>query len=161
MLRMHVHVGVKNLEESVRFYSSLFAAQPTVHKPDYAKWMLDNPRVNFAISARGTEPGIEHLGIQAESDEELREVYSRLAKAEAPVLEEGSTVCCYAKSEKSWIDDPQGVSWETFHTTGESTVYGHERTEAACCVPTVENATAEACCTPSVKADAVPGGGCC
>lgn len=160
MLRMHVHVGVKNLEESVRFYSSLFAAEPTVKKTDYAKWMLENPRLNFAISARGAEAGIEHLGIQAETDEELREVYARLAKAEVPVLEEGSTVCCYAKSEKSWIDDPQGVAWETFHTTGESTVYGHERNEAACCVPTVENANAESCCTPSVKAESV-GGGCC
>lgn len=149
MLRMHVHVGVKSIEESVRFYSNLFAAEPTVHKSDYAKWMLENPRLNFAISSRGGEVGIEHLGIQAENDGELREVYSRLAKADAPVLEEGQTVCCYAKSEKSWVDDPQGVSWETFLTTGESTVYGYEGTESACCVPTQENANAARCCEPA------------
>ena len=89
-------------------------------KPDYAKWMLDDPRVNFAISTRGREPGVDHLGIQAESGEELKEIYARLQRAGGTVLEEGQTSCCYAKSEKSWIDDPAGISWETFHTTGES-----------------------------------------
>lgn len=162
MLRMHVHVGVKDIEDSVRFYTTLFSAEPTVKKDDYAKWMLDNPRLNFAISARGAKVGIEHLGIQVENYAELREVHSRLAKANTPVVEEGETVCCYAKSEKSWVDDPQGISWETFLTTGESTVYGHERTEAACCVPTSENATAESCCTPSAKASAlITRAGCC
>ena len=124
MKRLHVHVSVKDLGASVRFYSQLFAANPTVHRPDYAKWMLDDPRVNFAISRRDGKPGVQHLGIQVEDREELKEVYERLRRAEGPVIEEGETTCCYAHSEKSWIDDPQGVQWETFLTTGESTVYG-------------------------------------
>jgi catechol 2,3-dioxygenase-like lactoylglutathione lyase family enzyme len=124
MKRLHVHVAVEDLSRSVSFYSTLFAAEPTVVKQDYAKWMLDDPRVNFAISARGAAPGVDHLGIQVEDRAELHEVYDRLKQAEWPVLEEGATTCCYAKSEKSWIADPQGVAWETFHTTGESTTYG-------------------------------------
>lgn len=125
MKRFHVHVAVDDLEKSIGFYSTLFAAPPSVVKPDYAKWMLEEPRVNFAISARGGKAGVDHLGIQVESDDELGEVYERLKHAEAPVLEEGATTCCYAQSEKSWVIDPQGVAWETFHTLGESTVYGH------------------------------------
>lgn len=124
MKRLHVHVAVDNLADATRFYSTLFAAEPTVEKSDYAKWMLDDPRVNFAISARGAAPGVEHLGIQAESDEELREVYARLKSADTPVLEEGETTCCYAQSEKSWVSDPAGISWEVFHTTGDSATYG-------------------------------------
>lgn len=128
MKRLHVHVAVDNLDRSVGFYSTLFAAEPAVIKSDYAKWMLDDPRVNFAISARGTAAGIEHLGIQVEDAGELAEVYARIAKADAPVIEEGATTCCYAKSEKSWITDPQGVVWETFLTEGESTSYGTSAT---------------------------------
>jgi hypothetical protein len=124
MKRFHVHVSVEDVPASVRFYSALFSAQPTVIKSDYAKWMLDDPRVNFAISRRGSDVGVRHLGIQVEDGEELRDVYERLKLAERPVLNEGRTTCCYAKSEKSWIEDPQGVKWETFLTTGESTVYG-------------------------------------
>lgn len=124
MKRLHVHVAVEDLAQATRFYSTLFATDPTVLKPDYAKWMLDDPRVNFAISARGAKPGVEHLGIQAETDDELREVYARLQSADAPVLEEGATTCCYAKSEKSWVNDPAGVAWEVFHTTGDSATYG-------------------------------------
>ena len=124
MKRLHVHVSVEDLAQSIRFYSTLFAAEPTVIKPDYAKWMLDDPRVNFAISTRSGQNGLDHLGIQVETPDELQEVYGRLQPADRPVLEEGATVCCYAKSEKSWIADPQGVSWETFLTSGESTVYG-------------------------------------
>ena len=124
MKRLHVHVSVDNLDASVRFYSQLFAAQPTIRKPDYAKWMLEDPRVNFAISERDGRRGVQHLGIQVEDRAELAEVYERLRRAERPVVEEGATTCCYAHSEKSWIDDPQGVQWETFLTTGESTVYG-------------------------------------
>jgi len=125
MKRLHVHMAVADLDKSIRFYATLFAAEPTVVKPDYAKWMLDDPRVNFAISTHsGAAPGVDHLGIQVENGEELQEIYGRLKEAEGPVLEEGETTCCYAKSEKSWIADPQGISWETFHTTGESTVYG-------------------------------------
>ena len=125
MKRLHVHVGVADLARSIRFYSTLFAAEPTVVKGDYAKWMLDDPRVNFAISAgQHAINGIEHLGIQAESTDELGEVSGRLKAADRPVLEEGRTTCCYAKSEKSWIADPDGVVWETFYTEGEATSYG-------------------------------------
>lgn len=124
MKRLHVHVGVTDLEKSIGFYSTLFAREPSVLKDDYAKWMLDDPRVNFAISTRADGHGVRHLGIQVESGEELQEVYARLKQADAPVLEEGATTCCYAQSEKSWIADPQGVVWETFHTTGDATSYG-------------------------------------
>jgi predicted enzyme related to lactoylglutathione lyase len=156
MKRMHVHVGVENLEQSIGFYSALFATQPAVVKSDYAKWMLEDPRVNFAISTRGKQPGLDHLGIQVESKDELTEVYARLRKAGGNVIEQGDTTCCYAKSEKSWIDDPAGIAWETFHTTGESTVYGDgsgEREariahEKSCCAPESEAATPTkaACC---------------
>ena len=124
MKRLHVHVSVKDLEASLRFYSQLFATDPTVHKSDYAKWMLEDPRVNFAISQRDGRPGVQHLGIQVEDRAELAEVCERLRRAERPVTEEGETTCCYAHSEKSWIDDPQGVQWEAFLTSGESIVYG-------------------------------------
>jgi catechol 2,3-dioxygenase-like lactoylglutathione lyase family enzyme len=125
MKRLHVHVGVENLDASIRFYSALFDATPTVTKPDYAKWMLDDPRVNFAISTgREQMTGVRHLGVQAEDAAELAQVYGRLKAADRPVLEEGATTCCYARSEKSWISDPDGVVWETFLTVGESTVYG-------------------------------------
>lgn len=147
MKRLHVHVGVADLDRSIQFYSNLFAAEPSVVKPDYAKWMLEDPRVNFAISVRGAEAaGVRHLGIQVENEGELAEVYARLKTADAPVFEEGDTTCCYARSEKSWIEDPQGVPWETFHTTGESTTYGGGAESAApeshaatkpppCCIP--------------------------
>ena len=139
MKRLHVHVSVEDVAKSIQFYNTLFAAEPTVTKDDYAKWMLEDPRVNFAISKRGSDTGIRHLGIQVEDRAELADVYSRLQRAEAPVLEEGATTCCYAKSDKRWIEDPQGVQWETFLTTGESTVYGadpvNEQPKASCCGP--------------------------
>ena len=138
MNRFHVHLNVVDLDASIRFYTELFAAKPAVVKHDYAKWMLDDPRVNFAISVRGARVGIEHLGIQVENRVELADVYSRLQRSDAPVLEEGATTCCYAKSEKSWISDPQGVKWETFLTTGESTTYGSDTVSAppsSCCPP--------------------------
>jgi catechol 2,3-dioxygenase-like lactoylglutathione lyase family enzyme len=141
MKRLHVHVSVKDLEASVRFYSELFAASPTVRKPGYAKWMLEDPRVNFAISQRDGKVGIQHLGIQVEERAELVEVYERLQRAERPVLEQGETTCCYAQSEKSWIDDPQGIQWETFLTTGDSTEYGSEEIR-----PKSEKAADEVCC---------------
>jgi catechol 2,3-dioxygenase-like lactoylglutathione lyase family enzyme len=148
MKRMHLHVSVPDLARSIDFYATLFGAAPTVVKDDYAKWMLEDPRVNFAISQRGVAAGIEHLGIQVENGAELQEVYARLKRADRPVLEEGKTTCCYAESEKSWIEDPQGVQWETFLTSGESTVYGRDHveqaaaevSEAACCAPS--------CCAP-------------
>ena len=125
MKRLHVHAAVGDLSSSIRFYSTLFGSAPTVVKEDYAKWMLDDPRVNFAISeGRGSRHGIEHLGIEVESTDELAEVYGRLNAADRPVLEEGRTTCCYAKSEKSWITDPDGIVWETFFTDGEATNYG-------------------------------------
>ena len=140
MKHLHVHVSVDDIDASVRFYSTLFAARPTVAKDDYAKWMLDDPRVNFAISKRSAATGIRHLGIQVEDRAELTEVYERLKRAEAPIVEEGATTCCYAQSEKSWISDPQGVQWETFLTTGQSTSYGGDvpqakSTEQPCCGP--------------------------
>ena len=161
MKRMHVHIAVADLQQSIGFYSALFATAPAVVKDDYAKWMLDDPRVNFAISTRGRAPGLDHLGIQVESQDELHEVYDRLHRAGGEVIEQGQTACCYAKSEKSWIDDPAGISWETFHTTGESTDYGdgsgergvqirHEPEKPACCAPKVE-VKANACCAPQAQ----------
>lgn len=140
MKRLHVHVSVSDLEDSVRFYSTLFAAGPTVRQVDYAKWMLEDPRVNFAISRRDRVTGVRHLGIQVESRTELAEVFARVNHTQRPVLEEGQTTCCYAKSEKNWVEDPQGVQWETFLTTGESTIYGGGSVEGMrakpCCQPT-------------------------
>jgi len=145
MKRLHVHVGVTDLDQSIRFYSTLFASEPTVKKSDYAKWMLEDPRVNFAISTR-QDGGVRHLGIQVENEAELGEVYARLRQADAPTFEEGKTTCCYAKSEKTWIVDPQGLSWETFLTTGESTNYGGGIDAAA---PESHAATKPApCCEP-------------
>jgi len=145
MKRLHVHVGVNDLEQSIRFYSTLFAAPPTVLKDDYAKWMIEDPRVNFAISSGDDRSGsVRHLGVQVESVEELGEVYDRLKAADRPVLEEGRTTCCYAKSEKNWIADPDGIVWETFYTDGEATTYGDSPplgtlgdnlSEDKCCLP--------------------------
>ena len=163
MKRLHVHVSVDDLSQSIRFYSTLFAAEPTVVKDDYAKWMLDDPRVNFAISRRQSAvAGISHLGIQAEDETELAEVYERLSRAERPIVEAKGTTCCYARSDKQWIADPQGVPWETFFTYGEATVYGEgslaklrETNERAMCCepsfgePTAEPAAADSCCAPS------------
>jgi catechol 2,3-dioxygenase-like lactoylglutathione lyase family enzyme len=150
MKRLHVHVGVDDLAKSIQFYSTLFAAKPTVTKSDYAKWMLDDPRVNFAISQRGAATGVRHLGIQVEDRAELADVYARLQRADRPVLEEGATTCCYAKSEKSWIEDPQGIKWETFLTVGESTTYGVNEPDMArtsCCEPNKgDAATSARCC---------------
>ncbi len=124
MKRLHVHVGVTDLDQSIAFYSALFGSPPSLVRDDYAKWMLDDPRVNFAISHGHAAPGIEHLGIQAESPEELAEVTARISAADRPVLAEGETTCCYAKSEKSWTSDPQGVVWEAFHTMEQARTYG-------------------------------------
>jgi catechol 2,3-dioxygenase-like lactoylglutathione lyase family enzyme len=144
MKRLHVHVAVKDLDASIHFYSQLFAVEPAVRKPDYARWMLEDPRVNFAISRRGAPPGVQHLGIQVENRAELEEVYGRLQGADRPVIEEGETTCCYAQSEKSWIGDPQGIQWEVFLTTGESAVYGTDEIR-----PQRDRQAAAACCAPS------------
>jgi catechol 2,3-dioxygenase-like lactoylglutathione lyase family enzyme len=124
MKRLHVHVAVKDISQSIGFYSALFATEPTVVKSDYAKWMLDDPRLNFAISARGRAAGLDHLGIQVEDAAELQQVYARLRAAGGNVIEQGETTCCYAKSEKSWIGDPAGIAWEAFLTIGENIDYG-------------------------------------
>jgi catechol 2,3-dioxygenase-like lactoylglutathione lyase family enzyme len=147
MKRLHVHLAVEDLQVSIQFYSQLFAAEPVVLKDDYAKWMLEDPRVNFAISCRGAASGIRHLGIQVEEPSELAEVFARLKRADRPVLEEGATTCCYAKSEKRWIEDPQGVKWETFLTVGESTTYGSDE-------PSVPRS--DACCEPASTVTAAP-----
>ena len=155
MKRLHVNVAVADLDASMRFYTSLFAAEPNLVKTDYAKWMLDDPRVNFAITTRGDRKGIDHLGIQVENEDELGEVYARLKRAGTPVIEQGETTCCYARSEKNWISDPEGIAWETFLTKGESPVYGFdtdltEQLTACCSKPTeVAPDTAKSCCGPT------------
>ena len=143
MKRLHVHVAVHDLQQSIRFYSALFAAQPSVAKDDYAKWMLDDPRVNFAISKRGAKAGLDHLGIQAENEAELEGIGSQLAQADVSTLEQKGASCCYAKSDKYWTIDPQGIAWESFHTLGTVPVYGEDgrakaapvEKKGACCAP--------------------------
>ena len=125
MKRLHVNLAVPDLQAAVGFYSALFAAAPTVLKTDYAKWRLEDPRVNFSLSQRGARPGVDHLGIEVESDAELREIAGRLATA-AEVLPQEQAHCCYARSDKAWVKDPVGVLWETFHTFGEATTYGED-----------------------------------
>jgi catechol 2,3-dioxygenase-like lactoylglutathione lyase family enzyme len=151
MKRLHVHVAVDDLDASVAFYSGMFGTAPSVLKGDYAKWLLDDPRVNFAISSRSAHAGLDHLGIQVETQAELADVAARLAKAGHSVREEGKTTCCYAKSEKSWVADPAGINWETFLTFGESTTYGEAPTadapSSACCDgPKTAKTPAAACC---------------
>lgn len=148
MKRLHIHSKVSDLDASIAFYSAMFDAQPSVIKSDYAKWLLDDPRVNFAISTScDSSAGIEHLGIQVENAEELGEVYDRLKAAARPVLEEGETTCCYAQSEKSWISDPDGIVWETFLTKGAATQYGEGPTMAEIsCAPTDGTGSAKSCC---------------
>jgi len=141
MKRFHVHVNVNDLDASIRFYSILFGSAPTVHKPDYAKWMLDDPRVNFAISQRDRAAGVDHLGLQAEDGAELEAIGERLVAADAVALSERGTTCCYAHSDKYWAEDPQGVRWETFHTHGEATTY-------SALVAQSESTKSEACCGP-------------
>ena len=155
MKRMHVHVSVADLDKAVGFYAALFAARPGVLKDDYAKWMLDDPCVNFAISTRGREPGLDHLGIQVENTDELKDVYGRLREAGGAVLEQGKTTCCYAQSEKSWTDDPAGISWEVFHTTGEATDYGTSVQRGA------QIAHAKSCCAPQPDAVKQVASACC
>jgi catechol 2,3-dioxygenase-like lactoylglutathione lyase family enzyme len=159
MKRFHVHVSVGNLAESIGFYSRLFGTQPSVRKDDYAKWMLEDPRINFAISQRGHATGVNHLGFQVDSAEELHALRDQVAKAKIAAIEEKGAACCYAKSDKHWIQDPQGIAWETFHTLGSVPVYGEDAApvaaaEGACCVPLAAqagDAANAACCVPSEK----------
>jgi catechol 2,3-dioxygenase-like lactoylglutathione lyase family enzyme len=147
MKRLHVHVGVTDLDRSVRFYSVLFGVAPTVQKSDYAKWLLDDPRVNFAVSRRGHAPGINHLGIQVDSREELDDIAARLEAAAEISSDQEAASCCYARSHKTWSEDPSGVSWETFHTYGDATDYGHDDPAHA---PRAAAALASTCCGPGV-----------
>lgn len=159
MKRFHVHVSVADLAESVSFYSALFAAEPTVRQPDYAKWMLEDPRLNFAISLRGHETGVDHLGIQVDSDAELATLGERLSAAALPQRTQTDTACCYARSNKHWTTDPQGIAWESFHTLDSAPTYGSDQAEpsgkAACCSPTEQESAAQgACCGPDQRTSA-------
>ena len=174
MKRLHVHVAVPDIEQSVRFYSTLFGAEPTKRMPDYAKWMLDDPRVNFAISARGREPGIDHIGVQVDSRDELAELAHRLKAAGETTFDEEAVTCCYAQGDKSWVNDPSGVRWETFYTFGDATAYGEDPEKkaaaAACCGAAAEAPVAietpaaaqGACCgSAATKTKVKTQGGCC
>lgn len=155
MKRFHVHLHVQDLQASIAFYSRLFSAQPARIETDYAKWMLEDPRVNFAISTRGSKPGLDHLGFQVDSTEELIEMKAAAEKADMTMLDEGETTCCYARSDKYWITDPQGVAWEQFHTLGDIPVFNEVSQPApgaACCAPAKPTATA--CCAPNDVATA-------
>jgi catechol 2,3-dioxygenase-like lactoylglutathione lyase family enzyme len=171
MKRFHVHVAVSDLDKSIAFYSAMFGEEPNVVKPDYAKWMLDDPRINFAISNRGQAPGINHLGLQAEDDAELEAIHANLQKADTAVLSEKGAHCCYAKSDKYWVTDPQGIAWESFRSLGSIPLFGGAGTSsdaaeqapscgsgagaaASCCAPAATEAalpatSASGCCTPA------------
>ncbi len=156
MKRLHVHVAVADLAESVQFYSMLFGTAPTVRQADYAKWMLEDPRVNFAISARGSAPGLDHLGLQMESPEELREVAARLSGAGRPILEQKDASCCYARGDKAWVLDPQGIRWESFHTVGALTSYGEDAAPTRNGVSAAAEPGAASACCPAPAAPAGP-----
>ncbi len=147
MKRLHVHVSVEEIERSIGFYSTLFGTGPSVVKPDYAKWMLEDPRVNFAISQRGHAAGVDHIGIQTDTPEELDELSARLKAAGEQTLDQTAAACCYARSNKAWVNDPSGVKWETFHTFGEETVYGEDA--APVVVKDTPAQAGVACCAPA------------
>lgn len=156
MKRFHVHVHVEDLAKSVAFYAKLFGAEPTRLEGDYAKWMLEDPRINFAISSRGGQPGVDHLGFQTDDAAELAELKARAQAADMALLDEGTTTCCYAESEKHWVTDPQGVAWEHFHTLANIPTFNQKAAEpsAACCTPSrgkpigipVNGAPSTSCC---------------
>ncbi|TAL30974.1 MAG: glyoxalase/bleomycin resistance/dioxygenase family protein [Alphaproteobacteria bacterium] len=156
MKRLHIHVGVENLDQSIRFYNALFGAEPVKTKPDYAKWMLDSPHVNFAISTRTGDTGVNHLGIQVDKESELAELRTRLKKADMAVVDEGETVCCYARSDKSWVHDPAGIPWEAYRTMEDAEIFKAEKPAASGCgAPQTESA---GCCAPESKTSS---GECC
>ncbi|MEO6277214.1 ArsI/CadI family heavy metal resistance metalloenzyme [Roseateles sp.] len=157
MKRFHVHAHVENLQASVAFYAKLFGAAPTRLEGDYAKWMLDDPRINFAISTRGGKPGVDHLGIQTDSEEELVELKAQAEAADMTLQDEGETTCCYARSDKYWVTDPQGIAWEQFHTLHDTPTFGVDR---------AAEPAASACCAGATQSKpvAIPvkaSGGCC
>lgn len=146
MKRLHIHVGVDNLDQSIRFYSALFGAEPVKTKPDYAKWMLEDPHVNFAISTRAGETGVNHLGIQVDDESELAELRDRLKKADMSVVDEGETVCCYARSDKSWVHDPAGIPWEAYRTMEDAQIFREDKPQAnGGCAPEA-GAGGKGCC---------------
>lgn len=155
MKRFHVHVAVDDLDAGIRFYSKLFGEEPSVTKDDYAKWTLDDPRVNFAISHRGHKTGINHLGFQVESGGELAAMRAQLEAADSGLIEQTGEACCYAKSDKYWVTDPAGIAWETFHTLASVPVYGSDtvmQADSACCIPLKQEINAQqtsACCVPN------------
>jgi catechol 2,3-dioxygenase-like lactoylglutathione lyase family enzyme len=148
MKRMHIHIGVEDLERSIRFYSALFGAEPVKTRPDYAKWLLDDPAVNFAVSTRAAVKGVDHLGLQAEEETELESFRERLGRAGTTVFDEGETVCCYARSDKSWVRDPGDMAWEVYRTMDEAQVFSVDDDNAsqACCTP--ETRRQADCCVP-------------
>ncbi|MGE3770592.1 MAG: ArsI/CadI family heavy metal resistance metalloenzyme [Bdellovibrionales bacterium] len=154
MKRMHIHVGVENLCDSMKFYSALFGAEPVKVKPDYAKWMLDDPRINFAISTRAGKTGVDHLGLQVDDAAELDALRQQLSRANVATHDDGETTCCYAKSEKSWVQDPSGIAWEAYHTMEDAQMFSGKETasEGACCAPQV---------TQSVSGCGAGASGCC
>jgi hypothetical protein len=164
MKRLHVHVSVDNLVESIAFYSGMFAGDPTIVKSDYAKWMLDDPRVNFAISQRGLDAGVNHLGIQVESGDELAEMEGRLMNLKKPVLAQENASCCYVRSDKYWVQDPSGIAWETFHTLDNIPVHGQDGVSAdeddgaSCCIPLAKTENKPSCCVPKQESTSA---GCC
>ncbi len=155
MKRLHIHMGVENLENAIHFYNALFGKRPSKIKPDYAKWMLENPHVNFAISTRTGKMGVDHLGIQVDEEHELSEIRDRLNSANMAVTKEGEAVCCYARSEKSWVHDPAGIPWEAYRTMEDAETFNGEKgLESACCTPQEPmsscggpHPTTEACCS--------------
>lgn len=152
MKRFHVHVAVDDLSDSIRFYSTLFGAQPSVQEVDYAKWMLEDPRVNFAISSRGREAGVDHLGFQVDSAAELAGMKTQLETADRALVQQTAVSCCYARSDKYWVTDPSGIAWETFHSLGSVPVYGQDdrvvASDGGCCIPLAVEANASSCCVP-------------
>ena len=154
MNRFHVHVSVDDLSKNIRFYSAMFGTEPSVVKSDYAKWMLDDPRINFAISQRGSTPGVNHLGFQVESEDELKNLRTRVRTADIQARDEPAANCCYAKADKYWVNDPQGVAWETFHTLGNIPVFGEHAEEPsatpevvpASCGSSSPEPSARSCC---------------
>lgn len=152
MKRFHVHVRVSDLNTSIAFYSKLFGAAPARRESDYAKWMLEDPRINFAISSRGGEPGLDHLGFQTDSAEELVAMKHQAEAADMAMKDEGETTCCYARSDKYWLTDPQGLAWEHYHTLGDVPLFSMKDAPAAeasaCCAPAPKTAVAAGCCPP-------------
>lgn len=160
MKRFHIHVAVDDLQKSIAFYSALFGVKPTKAKEDYAKWMLDDPCVNFAISARGAKPGLDHLGIQVDAAEELSTLRRQLQHADMPVISEGESTCCYAESDKTWVQDPSGIAWEAYHTMADAELFTKTSPvegSSACCAPKIESKPLAMASAPSCA----PKSGCC